>query len=87
VVDARCRYKSPARYDEEITVRTRLRGIRGKLVHFGYEVVRAADATLLAEGETTHIVTDRNMKPRALPGKYAHVLAGHLTKEGAAANP
>ncbi len=87
VVDARCRYKSPARYDEEITIRTRLRSMRGKLVHFGYEVVRAADATLLAEGETTHIVTDANMKPRPLPDKYAHVLAEHLTKEGAPAHP
>jgi acyl-CoA thioester hydrolase len=87
VVDARCRYKSPARYDEEITVRTWLRSIRGKLIHFGYEVVRAADSTLLAEGETTHIVTDANMKSRALPDKYAHALAGHLTEKGASANP
>ena len=87
VVDARCRYKSPARYDEEIIIRTRLRSMRGKLVHFGYEVLRSADSTLLAEGETTHIVTDANMKPRALPDKYAHVLAGHLTKDGATAQP
>jgi acyl-CoA thioesterase FadM len=27
---------------------------------------------LLAEGETTHIVTDANMKTRAIPEKYAN---------------
>jgi acyl-CoA thioester hydrolase len=75
VVDARCRYKAPARYDDELLVRTRLRNVRHALIHFGYEVVRAADGVLLAEGETTHIVTDARMQRRALPERYAQVLS------------
>ena len=71
VVDARCRYKAPAHYDDEVIVRTHLKNLRGSLVHFGYELVRAGDNVLLAEGETTHIVTDANMKTRAIPEKYA----------------
>jgi acyl-CoA thioester hydrolase len=71
VVDARCRYKAPAHYDDEVIVRTHLKKLRGSLVHFGYELVRAGDNVLLAEGETTHIVTDANMKTRAIPEKYA----------------
>ena len=70
VVDARCRYKAPARYDDEVIVRTHLKNLRGSLVHFGYELVRATDGALLAEGETTHIVTDRQMEMRAIPEKY-----------------
>ena len=70
VVDARCRYKSPARYDDEILVRTYLKNVRESLIHFGYEVLRPGDNTLLAEGETTHIVTDAQMKKRELPQKY-----------------
>jgi acyl-CoA thioester hydrolase len=70
VADARCRYKAPARYDEEIIVRAHLKNVRESLIHFGYEVVRPSDGALLAEGETTHIVTDRNMKAARLPGKY-----------------
>lgn len=73
VVDARCRYKAPARYDDEIIVRTRLKNVRESLVHFGYELIRAADGILLAEGETTHIVTDSQMKVRAIPEKYMRV--------------
>ncbi len=40
VVDARCRYKAPARYDDEIIVRTHMKNVRESLVHFGYELVR-----------------------------------------------
>jgi acyl-CoA thioester hydrolase len=74
VVDARCRYKAPALYDDEIVVRTHLKNIREKMIHFGYEVVRATDGTLLAEGETTHIVIDRDMKITVIPEKYLVVL-------------
>jgi acyl-CoA thioester hydrolase len=73
VVDARCRYKAPARYDDEIIVRTHLKNVRESLLHFGYELVRASDDLLLAEGETTHIMTDTTMKVRAIPEQYMKV--------------
>jgi acyl-CoA thioester hydrolase len=73
VVDARCRYKAPAHYDDEVIVRTHLKNVRGSLVHFGYELVRVSDGALLAEGETTHIVTDAEMRVRAIPEKYMRV--------------
>ena len=72
VVDARCRYKAPARYDDEVIVRTHLKNVRESLVHFGYELVRVNDGMLLAEGETTHIVTDAAMKTRTIPEKYVN---------------
>jgi acyl-CoA thioester hydrolase len=71
VVDARCRYKAPAHYDDEVIVRTHLKNVRESLIHFGYELVRVGDTVLLAEGETTHVVTDANMKRRTIPEKYA----------------
>lgn len=70
VVDARCRYKAPAHYDEEILVKTYLKNVRESLIHFGYELIRAEDNTLLAEGETTHIVIDDKMQVTAMPEKY-----------------
>ncbi len=73
VVDARCRYKAPARYDDEVIVRTHLKNVRESLVHFGYELLRANDGLLLAEGETMHVVIDAEMKKRAIPEKYMAV--------------
>jgi acyl-CoA thioester hydrolase len=73
VAEAKCRYRAPVRYDEEVLVRTELLNVRDSVVHFGYELRRAQDGALLAEGETTHIVTDRQMKIVALPEKYLKV--------------
>jgi acyl-CoA thioester hydrolase len=71
VIDARCRYKAPARYDDEVIIRTRLEHMRESVIRFAYEVVRSGDNTLLAEGETTHVVVDMEMKKTRLPKKYS----------------
>jgi acyl-CoA thioester hydrolase len=70
VVDAQCRYKAPVHYDDEVIVRTRLKHVREKVIRFAYELRNVATGALLAEGETTHIVTDAQMKVAALPEKY-----------------
>jgi acyl-CoA thioester hydrolase len=70
VAEVKCRYRAPVYYDEEILVRTRLKAVRESVIIFSYELVRANDGTLLAEGETTHIVTNSKMKVAALPDKY-----------------
>lgn len=70
VADVKVRYKSPAFYDDEIIVRTRLTNLRGSMMHFSYEVIRPADNTLLAEGETTHIVVNAKFEKTSLPENY-----------------
>ena len=71
VVEVTARYKSPARYDDELIVRSSLAGLRGSIVRFRYAVVRAADDLLLCEGETVHLVVGRDMKRREMPERYA----------------
>ena len=70
VVEAVARYKAPAKYDDELLIRTRIHTMSGVILKFGYEVLRAADNVLLCEGETTHIVVDRAMKKSRMPEKY-----------------
>jgi acyl-CoA thioester hydrolase len=81
VVDAQCRYRAPVHYDDEVIVRTYLKHVRDKVIRFGYELRNAANGVLLAEGETTHIVADSQMKPRALPEKYLEVFRAALVKQ------
>ena len=78
VAEARCRYKTPARYDDEIEVRTCLREQRKRMLVFGYEVYRQPNEELLAEGETVHVITDHSGRPRALPEKYRDVFDAYL---------
>jgi acyl-CoA thioester hydrolase len=80
VAEAKCRYRAPVRYDEEVVVRTELRNVRDSVVHFSYELRRVEDGALLAEGETTHIVTDAELKVAALPEKYLKVFRAAVGK-------
>jgi acyl-CoA thioester hydrolase len=80
VVDARCRYRVPAVYDEEIIVRTHLRNVRESVVRFGYELRRANDGRLLATGETMHIAVDSEKKVTSFPEKYVKALRAAMGK-------
>jgi acyl-CoA thioester hydrolase len=75
VVEARVRYKAPARYDDELVIETEIAKVRGPIVQFRYRILRESDEALLCEGETIHIVVGRDMKRRALPKKYADILS------------
>ena len=81
VAEVRCRYKAPARYDDEIEVRTCLREIRKRVLVFGYEIYRPATDEILAEGETVHVITDRDGRPRALPDKYRELFLARTPEE------
>lgn len=70
VAEVYCRYKSPAYYEDLLTVRTKVSEVRSRSIRFVYEIYRTSDDTLLAEGETLHLVTDGNKKVRTLPEIY-----------------
>lgn len=74
VAEIYCRYKSPAYYEDEITIRTKCAEIRSRAIRFIYEIYRDDDDALLAEGETLHVVTDTNKKVRSLPASYKEML-------------
>ena len=78
MIEARCRYRSPARYDDRILIETRPAMLRGSVLKFAYRILRKApegeEPTLLAEGETVHVVCDDQMNKTPLPEKYASAL-------------
>jgi acyl-CoA thioester hydrolase len=70
VAEASCRYKRPARFDDLLTVRTRVTGSQRRTIRFAYEIFRQAPDELIATGETVHVVCDREGRPKSLPEKY-----------------
>ncbi len=70
VVDARCRYAHPARYDQEVIVATTVPDVHPRMIHFAYHMRSAADGRALASGETRHVFCGRDLKPSRLPAKY-----------------
>jgi acyl-CoA thioester hydrolase len=82
VVEANCRYKSPARYDDELVLETHVIAMRRSVLKFGYRLLRpeGETTTLLAEGETTHVIVDRSMRKAPLPQKYVDALEQFLAE-------
>lgn len=70
VAESYVRYKSPAFYEDVLTVRTQVAEVRSRSIRFIYEIVRNSDEALLAEGETLHLVTDENKKVKLIPDIY-----------------
>jgi acyl-CoA thioester hydrolase len=78
VIEAQCRYRAPARYDDEILIETRPAMLRGSVLKFAYRILRKnagdAEPVLLTEGETVHVVCDEELNKRPLPHDYSAAL-------------
>jgi acyl-CoA thioester hydrolase len=70
VVEASCRYRQSAKYDELLRVRTRIAQAGNRVVKYSYELLRDSDTQLLATGATTHVVCGKDGRPKQLPQKY-----------------
>lgn len=70
VAEASCRYKAPARFDDDIIVRTALSSASAVVIRFVYEIKNRNDGRLLAAGTTAHVVADRKLRPARLPEQY-----------------
>lgn len=75
VIEAHCEYQRPARYDDEIEVRTEGEMMSGVRMRFRYTVVRAADGVVAAHGHTVHAAVDLDGRPRRLPQRLRQVFA------------
>jgi acyl-CoA thioester hydrolase len=75
VIEATCRYKAPARYDDVILIEAGPILLKGSVLKFAYRIFRASSAregqALLAEGETVHVVCDASMQKCLMPERYA----------------
>jgi acyl-CoA thioester hydrolase len=74
VVEARCEYRQPARYDDVIEIRTTGHLLSPVRVRFEYEAVRVGDDVLLASGHTVHASLDAGLRPRRLPDRVLAML-------------
>ena len=75
VADVQCRYHAPARYDDEVLVRTSLKRLRRRTMLFSYQIVHAETQQLLAKGSTKHVVVNKNnARPSRIPQHYFEML-------------
>jgi acyl-CoA thioester hydrolase len=75
VIEAHCTYRAPAKYDDDLEVRTTGAIVSPVRVAFTYEIVRLADHATLATGTTVHAALDRAGRPCRLPERVRSVLS------------
>jgi acyl-CoA thioester hydrolase len=74
VAEANCRYKRPARFDDLLTIRTRVAAAQRRTVRFAYEIIHQETSETIATGETTHVICNRAGQTKSLPEKYRKYL-------------
>jgi acyl-CoA thioester hydrolase len=74
--DIQMRYRSPARFDNLVTVETQLILLKTRHLSFGYRVLLESTGTLCVEARTDHIVVSRtSMRASQLPSDLLAVLS------------
>jgi acyl-CoA thioester hydrolase len=76
VAEAHCRYLSPARFDDEVEIRTTVAEANRRFVTFDYEML--CGGRRMASGQTRHIFLSREFRPVRLPEKYLAMFAGEM---------
>jgi acyl-CoA thioester hydrolase len=76
VVEANCRYRAPARYDDEVIIETTVTALRTYIIKFSYRLLRVTPEgnQLLAEAETVHVNVNKQMQKKPLPEKYQQAI-------------
>jgi len=66
VIEARLRYKFPARYDDLLAIEVRPTLVERVRLNFGHRILNQ-DGKLILEAETFHCCTSRDEKPKRMP--------------------
>lgn len=66
VLECRLRYKAPARYDDELTIKVWPTSAERVRLNFAYSITDQG-GKLILEAETFHVCTGLNDKPKRLP--------------------
>lgn len=70
IVEATCRYRSPARFDDVLTVRAWVQSVRRSSFTIAYEIWHCHGPRLVAEGHTVQVLVQlSDMRPIALPAE------------------
>jgi acyl-CoA thioester hydrolase len=78
VIEARLRYKSPARYDDLLAIEVWPAAIERVRLNFAHRIINQ-DGKLILEAETFHVCAGVNEKPKRLPEELAEKLKPYLS--------
>jgi acyl-CoA thioester hydrolase len=79
IIEATCRYHSPARFDDSLLIRAWVDEVKRSSFQFAYEIWREADHRLIAEGRTVQVIVDlQTMRPIRIPQEMRDAMSTAL---------
>ena len=75
VIEASCAYHRPARYDDELEIRTRGTLLSAVRMQFDYDIVRPPGDELIVRGRTLHAAVNAQGRPARLPARVRELFA------------
>lgn len=72
VIDARCEYRHPARYDDDLRITATARQVSAVRLAFDYEIT--GPTAQLAVGHTVHATLDRHGRPIRVPARIKELM-------------
>ncbi len=81
VIEARCRYRRPARYDDDLAIHVGMVTLGRARLEIGYEI-RGPSADLLVSGSTAHAIMDDAGRPRRIPEDFRAMVRATMAPAG-----
>ncbi|PNT93299.1 acyl-CoA thioesterase [Clostridium thermosuccinogenes] len=73
LLELKCKFQAPARYEDEVVVKTWIKEATYTRLTFSYEVIKAGENEILTLGETMHVWTNRDLKPVNIKKNAPHI--------------
>ena len=74
VVKASCRFRAPARYDDELIIRTKVEKVTLTRIDHSYKIFRNNGSEVLAEAETTLACVDGSGNVQQIPQEILNLI-------------
>jgi acyl-CoA thioester hydrolase len=75
VVEVKCNYKKPTRYNDVIIIKTSIGNIGNSSIKFNYKIIKKSTNELLAEGHTVNVfIKIKTRKPTKIPNNLRKAL-------------
>ena len=75
VTEVSCRYFKSARYDDNLSIETRIASVGRATLHFEYNIFSEDDRSCLATGWTRHACVNGQGRVVRIPGELARLMA------------
>lgn len=69
VVEAYCKYKFPAKYDDVVVIKTSISKMMNTKLRFDYKLINKETEQLLATAFSVHVFIDKERKPVRIPSR------------------